>query len=37
MLKVVNTAFNDAIESVEPRVHHFFSTLTDMPGKSSRR
>jgi hypothetical protein len=24
MLKVVNTAFKDAIESVEPRVHHFF-------------
>jgi hypothetical protein len=24
MLKVVNTAFKDAVESVEPRVHHFF-------------
>jgi hypothetical protein len=23
-LKVVNTAFKDAIESVEPRIHHFF-------------
>ncbi|PYF01797.1 hypothetical protein BJ122_11720 [Rhodopseudomonas faecalis] len=24
MLKVVNTAFKDAIEAVEPRIHHFF-------------
>ena len=24
MLKVVSTAFKDAIESVEPRIHHFF-------------